>query len=101
VSTVVDLCAYARVVLAGGRGPSGALLEPDRFERWIGPYVDAEERGTRYGYGWNVVDLDGRRTIRHTGGTLGFESLLTIWPDDGLAVALCLNGYGLRDALGS
>jgi D-alanyl-D-alanine carboxypeptidase len=101
VSTVADLCAYARVVLSGGRGPSGALLELDRFERWIGPYVDAEERGTRYGYGWNVADLDGRRTVQHSGGTLGFESLLTIWPDEGLAVALCLNGYGLRDALGS
>ena len=101
VSTVADLCAYARIVLAGGRGPSGALLEPDRFERWIGPYVDAEERGTRYGYGWNVVDLDGRRMIRHSGGTLGFESLLVIWPDDGLAVALGQNGYGLRDTLGS
>ena len=101
VSTVADLCAYARVVLAGGRGPSGALLEPDRFARWIGPYVDTEERGTRYGYGWNVVDLGGRRTVRHSGGTLGFESLLAIWPDEGLAVALCLNGYGLRDAIGS
>ena len=101
VSTVTDLCAYARIVLAGGGGPGGTLLEPDRFERWIGPYVDAEERGTRYGYGWNVGDFGGRRTIRHDGGTLGFEALLAVWPDDGLAVALCLNGYGLRDVLGS
>ena len=101
VSTVADLCAYARVVLAGGRGPAGVLLEPDGFERWIGPHADAGEPGTRYGYGWNVVNLDGRSSIRHTGGTLGFESLLAIWPDEGLAVALCLNGYGMRDALGS
>jgi D-alanyl-D-alanine carboxypeptidase len=101
LSTVADLCAYARVVLGGGRGPSGTLLEPDRFERWIGPYADAEERGARYGYGWNVVDLDGRRTIRHDGGTLGFNTFLAIRPDDDLAVAICLNGYGMRDALGA
>ncbi len=101
VSTVADLCAYARVVLGGGRGASGTLLEPDRFERWIGPYADAEERGARYGYGWNVVELDGRRTIRHDGGTLGFNTFLAIRPDDDLAVAICLNGYGMRDTLGA
>jgi D-alanyl-D-alanine carboxypeptidase len=101
VSTVADLCAYARIVLGGGQGPSGVVLEPDRFDRWIGPYVETGERGTRYGYGWNVVDLGGRRTIQHSGGTLGFETFLAIWPDDDLAVALCMNGYGMRDALGS
>ena len=98
VSTVADLCAYARVVLGGGRGPRARSSSPMRFERWIGPYADAEERGTRYGYGWNVVELDGRRTIRHDGGTLGFNTLLAIRPDDDLAVAICLNGYGMRDA---
>ena len=40
-------------------------------------------RGTRYGYGWNVLELDGRRTIRHAGETLGFNASLAIWPDDG------------------
>ena len=101
VSTVADLCAYARAVLGGGRGSSGTLLDPDRFERWIGPYADAEVRGTRYGYGWNVLELDGRRTIRHDGETLGFNASLAIRPDEDLAVAMCLNGYGMRDALGA
>src|SRR4029077_17010013 len=85
----------------GGRGSSGTLLDPDRFERWIGPYADAEGRGTRYGYGGNVLERDGRRTIRHDGETLGFNASLAIRPDEDLAVAMCLNGYGMRDALGA
>ena len=51
VSTVADLCAYARIVLGGGRGSSGTLLDPDRFERWIGPYVDARSGARATGTG--------------------------------------------------
>jgi len=90
VSTAPDLCAYARMVLARG----GDLLEEASFARWIGPYVDSGERGERYGYGWDVLDRDGRRVLRHTGGTVGFSALLELWPDDGLAVAICQNGSG-------
>jgi CubicO group peptidase (beta-lactamase class C family) len=97
VSTVGDLCAFARIVLARGAG----LLDDDAFDRWIGPYADTAERGTVYGYGWDVVDGEGGRLIRHTGGTVGFNALLAISPEDGLAVAVCLNGYGIREALGS
>jgi hypothetical protein len=32
---------------------------------------------------------------------LGFNTFLAIRPDDDLAVAICLNGYGMRDALGA
>jgi D-alanyl-D-alanine carboxypeptidase len=96
VSTVGDLCAYARMVLARG----GDLLDDPAFDRWIGPHADTEERGTRYGFGWDVLDDDGARVVRHTGGTVGFNALLAIRPEDGLAVAICLNGYGVREALG-
>ena len=97
VSTAPDLCAYARTVLAGG----APLIEPPAFARWIGPHVDGDERGTRYGYGWDVLERDGRRVVRHTGGTVGFTALLEIWPEDGLAVAICQNGSGSKDVLGA
>ena len=97
VSTVGDLCAYGRMVLARG----GDLLDGTAFDRWIGPYVDAEDAGARYGYGWNVFDGAGGRVIRHTGGTLGFNAYLAIHPGEGLAVAICLNGSGDRKSLGT
>jgi D-alanyl-D-alanine carboxypeptidase len=97
VSTVTDMCAYARLVLHRGRGPEDVLLEEGLFDRWIGPYVDSDERGARYGYGWDVLEYEGRRVIQHSGGTVGFNALLQIWPDDGLAVMVCINGHGVRD----
>ncbi|MGZ4132285.1 MAG: serine hydrolase domain-containing protein [Actinomycetota bacterium] len=100
VSTVTDMCEYARLVLNGGRGPHGELLDADGFARWIGPHVDSDERGSRYGYGWDVRERDGRRVIRHTGGMVGFTALLEIWPDDGLGTVVLLNGQGVRDEMG-
>jgi CubicO group peptidase (beta-lactamase class C family) len=97
VSTVGDLCAYARMVLARGAG----LLDPDAFDRWVGPYLPTEDRAGSYGYGWNVVDTDGRRLIRHSGATVGFAGLLAIDPVEGLAVAICMNGDGRREPLGA
>lgn len=97
VSTAPDLCAYARMVLAHG----DPLLDAAGFERWIGPHVDTTERGTRYGYGWDVLEDARGRVIRHTGGTVGFTSLLAIRPADGLAVAICQNGGGVKAVLGA
>ncbi len=97
VSTAPDLCAYARMVLAHG----DPLLDAAGFERWIGPHVDSTERDTRYGYGWDVLEHAGGRVIRHTGGTVGFTALLAIRPDDGLAVAICQNGGGVKAVLGA
>jgi hypothetical protein len=37
--------------------------------------------------------------LRHTGGTVGFTTFLEIWPDAGLAVAICENGYGEKRSL--
>jgi D-alanyl-D-alanine carboxypeptidase len=100
VSTATDMCEYARLVLNGGRGPHGELLDAGAFARWIGPHVVSDERGSRYGYGWDVVERDGRRVVRHTGGTVGFTALLEIWPDDGLGMVVLLNGHGVKDEFG-
>ena len=95
ISTAPDLCAYARVVLAGGAG----LLEPEAFDRWTAPHADSDDRGVRYGYGWDVLEEDGHQVLRHTGGTVGFTTILEIWPDEGLAVAICENGSGEKRPL--
>ncbi len=92
VSTVADMCEYARLVLKRGRGPHGELLGEEAFDRWIGPHVDSDEPGHRYGYGWNTGQIEGRRTVWHTGGTIGFSALLALWPDEGLAVVILVNG---------
>ncbi|MEP6758242.1 MAG: serine hydrolase domain-containing protein [Actinomycetota bacterium] len=98
VSTAPDLAAYARIVLNGGRASAGELLDPDRFSRWVGPHVATGDEAWRYGYGWDVSTM-GRRVLRHTGGTVGFTGLLEIWPEEGIAVAITMNGGGSKHAI--
>ncbi len=98
VSSVPDLCEYARVVLRGGRDARQELLDADRFARWIGPHVATDDPAWRYGYGWDVSTGD-HRVIRHTGGMVGFTGLVEIWPEEGLAVAILMNGGGSKDAM--
>jgi CubicO group peptidase (beta-lactamase class C family) len=95
VSTVADMCAYLRLVLTGG----APLLDPGSFDAWVGPHVEADEPGARYGYGWMVSEVDGLRTIWHTGTNIGFNGLMAVRPDRGLGVVVLLNGWGERRAL--
>ncbi len=95
VSTVVDMCAYLRAVLARG----APLVDDDGFARWVGPHEDAEDAGERYGYGWVVHEVDGHRTIRHTGTNIGFNGLMAVRPDQGLGLVVLLNGWGERTAV--
>jgi CubicO group peptidase (beta-lactamase class C family) len=95
VSTVVDMSAYLRMVLAGG----APLLEPDGFARWVGPHADSEDEGFRYGYGWLTGPLGDVPTLSHTGTNIGFNGLMAVRAEDGLAAVMQLNGWGERKAV--
>lgn len=98
VSNVVDMSAYARMLLAGGAGPVGRLLSPESFATFTGPVIeDLETPGFGYAYGLAVGEQDGRRRIRHSGGMVGFTALLMVDPDDGLGSIMLLNGEGERE----
>lgn len=47
-----------------------------------------------YGFGWVNRKRLGHRRIDHGGGTAGFSSLLTSYPDDGLSIAILANLSG-------
>ena len=95
VSTVVDICAYARLLLARGDVPDGAggrILSESGFARLMAdPFVD--EDGP-YGYGlWSEVH-GGRTWLGHSGGVVGYTALLTTVPDEGFACVILQNGGG-------
>ncbi|HEX9124564.1 MAG TPA: serine hydrolase domain-containing protein [Actinomycetota bacterium] len=99
VSSVVDMTAYARMLLSGGV----PVLQPSGFDVLTTPASeggdpDAPEFG--YAYGLYVGLQDGRRRLFHTGGMIGFTALLMVDPDDGLGVVMLLNGSGARRPTG-
>lgn len=92
VSTVVDMCSYLRMVLAKG----APLLDHEGFARWVGPHVESEDPGVRYGYGWVTGPIGGVPTLYHTGSNIGFNGLMAIRAEQGLAAVMLLNGWGER-----
>ncbi|MFB3738826.1 MAG: serine hydrolase domain-containing protein, partial [Candidatus Velamenicoccus archaeovorus] len=99
VSTVVDMTAYARMLLAGG----APVLSPEGFAWLTTPVTEGGDPAHPtfgYGYGLYVGREDGRRRIFHTGGMIGFTALLMVDPEDGLGVVMLLNGSGPRRPTG-
>jgi CubicO group peptidase (beta-lactamase class C family) len=54
------------------------------------PFVETDEPGTRYGYGWRITG----DTQWHSGETIGFRNVLVRWPDRGLTVVVLTNRDG-------
>ena len=97
VSSAADMLAYARLILNRGDAPHGRLLSDESFALWTGGFVeDPDEPGARYGYGLVTRTLDGYECIGHSGGMLGFTSLLLTEPASGLGVIVLLNGLDDR-----
>jgi CubicO group peptidase (beta-lactamase class C family) len=101
VSTVLDMSAYARLLLARGDVPGhdGArMLSEPAFEEWIRQRVPDDEDGT-YGYGWWQTDVDGARWIAHSGGMVGYTAFFVVAPEEGLGLVVLQNGGGGKGEL--
>lgn len=55
------------------------------------PYATKDGKPTRYGYGWAISELRGRRAIEHGGGIFGFSTYATRLPDEKVYVAVLAN----------
>ena len=91
VSNVIDMSAYARMLLGRGRtlvgGHETTILTPEAFARFVEPRVLMDEpgarQGERYGYGLWTFEDDGRTFVTHSGGMVGYTALLMIDVDTG------------------
>jgi D-alanyl-D-alanine carboxypeptidase len=96
VSTVVDMCAYARLLLTRGDRADGTgqrILSEDGFARLMAKAVDDTDHA-RYGYGLWTEEVDGRAWLGHSGGMVGYTALLATVPDEGIACVILQNGGG-------
>ena len=97
VSSATDMLAYARLILNRGAAPGGRLLTDESFALWTARVVeDPDERGAHYGYGLVSQSLDGYECVGHSGGMLGFNSLLVTEAATGVGVIVLLNGLDDR-----
>jgi len=109
LSDGTPLVPFTSVVTAAG-GAGGFAANAGDLARWaqalfggdvLAPeYLDAmvDVAGTAavksaipYGYGVQVIEIDGRRTVGHSGRLLGFRSVVRYLPDQGVSIAVLTN----------
>ena len=69
------------------------LLRQSSLDRlWtVFPLADGRSNPAGYGFGWMIGKQNDHRTIGHSGGWQGFTTMLSRYPDDGLAVVVLTN----------
>jgi CubicO group peptidase (beta-lactamase class C family) len=90
-TTAADLTRFANAVLAIANGDESSILKPETLARMTAVQVATDWPGISQGYGFQLTETPVGRQWRHAGGERGFESLLTIYPDRRLALALLGN----------
>ena len=68
-----------------------SVLSPASYKEMFTEVKLKDGKGTHYGLGVEVTQLDGHRSIEHSGEVTGFVSDNVVLPDDGVAVAVTTN----------
>ncbi|MGO4105506.1 serine hydrolase domain-containing protein [Leifsonia sp. YAF41] len=92
-----DTLTYARSFLPGGT----ALMPAEQLSEMLRSQVGVSHATTladEWALGWCLQDWGGVPTINHDGATLGQNSYLRLFPEQGIVLALSTNG-GHADSL--
>jgi CubicO group peptidase (beta-lactamase class C family) len=93
VSSAGDLVRW-QIALTNGRA-----IRPASFEQMIGSPVKIGPGDAADGFGVVIDRRDGQRAIWASGGTIGFNSVLSWLPDSGLRVAVISNSEAMPSAV--
>lgn len=99
VSTAPDMAKYLTMLLNRGRGPNGVILSEAKLALMMQPYARTERGGGHYGYAIFLDQLDGRPVFSHSGGMLGYSSMLMGEPSLGIGAVAFVNGPGSPGAV--
>ena len=85
-STARDLARWAHFLYGG------EVLLPSYLAAMVDPAgTTALKSSVPYGYGTQVVEIDGLTTVGHSGRLLGFRSAVRYLPDQGVSIAVLTN----------
>ena len=97
-SNVEEMASYAIFQLGEGKAGDQQIVSKSNLDLThtsqvpMGGQPEFKELGARdYGMGWVVTSYRGHRMIWHNGGIDGFYALLTMLPDEDLAVIILTN----------
>ena len=90
-TTATDLAFFAQVILQTSGSVSEPIISLDSLNEMTMERIATDWNGVSQGYGWQLANTPQGRQWRHAGAEAGFESLLTIYPEAGFAIAVLGN----------
>ena len=88
-SSIEDMSRWAIANLNHGELDGQRILKRETAESMWRPVVAAFN--LKEGISWFITEKQGHRFVLHSGGDVGFESLVVLAPDDGVAVVAMSN----------
>jgi D-alanyl-D-alanine carboxypeptidase len=90
-TTAVDLTKFGMAVLDIVATTTNDLLLKESLLETTEYQLDTEYEGVGQGLAWQIVETDIGIQWRHAGGEDGFESLITVYPNTGVTIAVLGN----------
>jgi hypothetical protein len=91
-STTADMARYVAALLEGGSGAHGQILKPETLTSMFAPHYQPDPRLPGVGLAFFRRDLGGHVVVEHDGLVPGFNSQMSLAPDDGTGVVAFTNG---------
>ncbi|MBS1512808.1 MAG: beta-lactamase family protein [Bacteroidetes bacterium] len=69
------------------------LVKKETLDKATTPFQFPDNTFSEYGYGWFIKNIDGSKTIEHSGSTDGFQSDEIYLPNEGVFIVTLFNCY--------
>ncbi len=93
-SSASEMANYIIAEMNGGVSPDGVqVVDKANLEKRWEPQVTVS-KDVYYGLGWIFHEEKGLRVVSHGGGTMGFATVVTFYPDMSRGVVMISNGTG-------
>jgi CubicO group peptidase (beta-lactamase class C family) len=100
-ANIEDMSRWALANLNHGEWNGKRILKPETLDMMWKPVANVGMRGSsKVGISWFLQEDGGHRFVLHSGGDVGFESLLILAPDDKIAVVAMGNYSGNNSYVG-
>jgi CubicO group peptidase (beta-lactamase class C family) len=74
---------------------AGKLVSLEALQKAFTPFTFSDNSLSGYGYGWFIKNLDGSKTIEHSGSTDGYQTDEIYLPQQDIFIATLFNGFEL------
>ena len=93
IGSAGDLAIFMTAYLDAGQGAGATLLSPPSFAAMMPRSDTVDGRAL----GWAEFAISGRVYVQHRGGGPGFATIMRLYPDEKLGIAILANGTSLND----